>query len=135
MPLNDQSRDMLNQFYKNPYARQPKTEITDDWDERVLQAVEEWFTIRMNEAMKAKNQAGVSEVFSLTDSLRLLMKEAPGVEAFFIKSGADVFLKDEVELIVGWETDEEIAERVLREDAMTGHSFNELEYLRNAARK
>jgi len=135
MPYTEDDRKMIEQFYSNPYTRRPKTETTTDWDERVLQAVEEWFTVKLNEAMKARDQAGVSEVFSLTDSMRLIMQEAPGVEAFFIKNGADIFLKDEVEIIVGWETDEEVVARVEKDAEFTDKSFNELELIRRESRK
>jgi hypothetical protein len=50
-------------------------------------------------------------MFSLTDSIRLLMKEAPGVEAFFIRNGAEDFLKDEVE-IISYETNQEMEDRL-----------------------
>ncbi len=103
---------VFEEFYTKGLKPIAKTKMTDDWNERVVQAVEEWFTVKMHEAMKARKQSGVDNVFSLTDSIRLLMQEAPGVEAFFIKNGADVFLKDEVEIIVGWETEEEVQTRL-----------------------
>ena len=88
--------------------RQAKIERTKNWDERVVQAIVSWFEVRMNEELRIRDKE--SNMFSLTDSMRLLIKEAPGIEAFCMKNGAKEFLKDEVE-IISYETDQEIQER------------------------
>jgi hypothetical protein len=106
----DNTENLIEQFYTTPYTRKLKTRITTDWNERVVQAVVTWFEIKMNEALKVQDIE--NNMFNLTESFRLLMQEAPGVEAFFIQNGAEEFLRDEVEIIVGWETDEDIATRM-----------------------
>jgi len=93
--------------------RQVKIERTKNWDERVVQAIVSWFEVRMNEELRIRDKE--SNMFSLTDSIRLLIKEAPGIESFCMKNGAKEFLKDEVE-IISYETDKEIQER-LKESA------------------
>ena len=110
MSITDDDRKMIDTYYSQEYGRQAITKMTDDWDERVVQAVVTWFEIKMNEALQLQDK--VNNVFSLTDSIRLLMQEAPGVEAFFMKSGAEEFLRDEVEIIIGYETDEEMKARL-----------------------
>ena len=89
--------------------RQAKIERTTNWDERVVQAIVAWFEVRMNEELRIRDKE--SNMFSLTDSIRLLIKEAPGIEAFCMKNGAQDFLKDEVE-IISLETDQEVQERL-----------------------
>jgi hypothetical protein len=106
--INNNDQKIMDMYYNR--ERQPKIKVTKDWDERVVQAVVTWFEVRMNEELRIRNKE--SNMFSLTDSMRLLMKEAPGVEAFFIKNGAEEFIKDEVEIIIGYETDKEIEERL-----------------------
>lgn len=104
MPFTKDEKRMLEEHYS---MQQPKTKKTNDWNERVVQAVVEWFIMKMHETLKARKQSGVDNVFSITDSMRLLMHEAPGVEAYFMKNGADAFLRDEVEIIIDPETPEE----------------------------
>ena len=110
MVYTEDDKRMIEQYYSKEYSRRAKTEMTDDWNERVVQAVVTWFEIKMSEELRVKDR--INNVFSLTDSIRLLMQEAPGVEAFFIQHGAEEFLRDEVEIIIGYETDEEMEARL-----------------------
>jgi hypothetical protein len=108
--FNNNDPKIMDMYYKgqNP-ERQPKIKVTTDWNERVVQAIVSWFEVRMNEELRVRNKE--TNMFSLTDSIRLLMKEAPGVEAFFIRNGAEDFLKDEVE-IISYETNQEMEDRL-----------------------
>lgn len=110
-------KDLFDNFYQHEYKTKAKTKMTDDWNERVTKALVDWFEMKMNEALKLADKK--ANMFNLADFASLIVREAPGVEAYFMKAGADVFLQDEVEIIVGWETEEEVQERLNK-------SFSEL---------
>ena len=120
--MPNDGKDLLNYIGKGlAYTPQVKTEMTDDWDTRVTKALVDWLEMKMNEALQATNRE--TNMFDLTSVIKLLMREAPGVETFLIKNGADVFLQDEVEIVVGRETREEMEARL---KGMEGASFTEL---------